>query len=118
MNYVEEERNKAEEIYAQVLEDYKELSRVIYVSSLKTDTEELTDENGMIYFCQFFFLQIPLPDSEWRRYHSTNKPDYQYIADYRVVNIEFLPDSKYNTDTFYPPAFPPIKFFDNYNYNF
>lgn len=44
------ERNKAEEIYARVLEDYKELSRVIYGSSLKADTEELMDDNGMIYF--------------------------------------------------------------------
>lgn len=44
------EKKKAEEIYAQVLKDYKELSRVIYASSLKADTEELTDENGMIYF--------------------------------------------------------------------
>lgn len=44
------EKGKAEEIYAQVLEDYKELSRVIYGSSLKVDTEELMDDNGMIYF--------------------------------------------------------------------
>ncbi|MBP3352440.1 MAG: DUF4362 domain-containing protein [Lachnospiraceae bacterium] len=44
------ERNRAEEIYAQVLENYKELNRVIYLGGLETDKEELQDENGMIYF--------------------------------------------------------------------
>ncbi len=46
----DEERNKAEKIYAQVLEDYKELNRVIYLGGLKTEKEELLDEDGMIYF--------------------------------------------------------------------
>ncbi len=46
----EDEKGMAEEIYAQVLQDYNELSRVIYGSSLKADTEELLDEKGMIYF--------------------------------------------------------------------
>ena len=45
-----EKRNKAEEIYAQVKEGYKELNRVIYLGSLETEKEELLDENGMIYF--------------------------------------------------------------------
>lgn len=44
------ERDKAEEIYAQVLENYKELNRVIYLGGLETEKEELSDEKGMIYF--------------------------------------------------------------------
>ena len=46
----EVERNRAEEIYDQVLKNYKELNRVIYLGGLETEKIERVDENGMIYF--------------------------------------------------------------------